>query len=173
MALNLIDTVKTFLGCQKVMLIPLDYLLGSIMTGKQFYSPEKLQCVYSIEYCDKADGEARKLAVIARSEDDMSKEFVMDTIKDRSEPEVVVKDNKVAILFRECKANGGPSFAIQAEYDSKNLKKNLTKMGSQKVSTMDAPGERRASTISVSQAQNSKRINVVEALILQALFQSV
>jgi hypothetical protein len=112
MALTLIDTVKTFLGCQKVMLIPLDCLLGSIMTGKQFYSPEKLQCVHSIEFCDKADGEACKLAVIARSQDDMSKEFVMDTIKDRTQPEVAVKDNKVAILFRECKANGGPSFAI-------------------------------------------------------------
>ena len=70
-----------------------------------------------------------KLAVIARSEDDMSKEFVMDTIKDRSQPEVVVKDNKVAILFRECKANGGPTFAIQAEF-SKNTHKNLSKMGS-------------------------------------------
>lgn len=71
MALNLIDHVKNFLGCQKVMIIPLDYLLGSIMTGKQFYTPEKLQCVHSIEYCDKADGESRKLAVVVRNEDDL------------------------------------------------------------------------------------------------------
>lgn len=54
----------------------------------------------------------------------------MDTIKDRTQPEVVVKDNRVAILFRECKANGGPSFAIQAEFVIQKANKRLSKLGS-------------------------------------------
>ena len=97
----------------------------------------------------------------------------MDTIKDKTQPEVVVKDNRVAILFRECKANGGPSFAIQAEFEIKKTNKRLSKLTSQQVSQMDVPTERRMSTLSASGVPNTKGINVLEALVIQALFQSV
>lgn len=72
----------------------------------------------------------------------------MDTIKDKTLPELAMKDNKVAILFRECKPNGGPSFAIQAEYDINN-KIPLSKMGSKvsKMSQMEV--DRRSSNISM------------------------
>jgi hypothetical protein len=54
----------------------------------------------------------RKLAAIARTSEEMSNKLTTETIHNKEEPDLIVNGNKIAILFRQCKPNGGPSFIL-------------------------------------------------------------
>ena len=45
-ALSIVDQVKAFLGCSKVMLIPLDYFFGMLITSRSINGKEKLAFVH-------------------------------------------------------------------------------------------------------------------------------
>lgn len=97
------------------MIIPIDYYLGNLMTSRQYNAREKMTYIHSIEFTDSKSGEQRKLAVVARSESDVSKTLALDSITDDNLPSLVVKDNMLAILFKQEKSGGGPSFILQVE----------------------------------------------------------
>jgi hypothetical protein len=99
-ALSIVDQVKTFLGCSKVMLIPLDYFFGLLITSRQINGKEKLGFVHQLDIKDKVDGETKSLAAVVRSPSD-THEIIFDSIIDPSEPTFKVKENKLGILFRQ------------------------------------------------------------------------
>ena len=68
--------------------------------------------VHNVEFTDNKSGDQKKLAAVARSDQEISSKLVLETISDKDEPDLVVSGNKMAILFRQGKYRGGPSFAL-------------------------------------------------------------
>jgi hypothetical protein len=114
-ALSLVDQVKAFLGCSKVMLIPLDYFFGLLVTSKQINSKEKLQFIHQLDVKDNKNGDTKSLAVVARSSIDVH-DILFDSFEDRSDPIFKVKENRMGILFRQSTSKAGPFFILHVEY---------------------------------------------------------
>ena len=64
------------------MIIPVDYYLGTLMTSRQYVKREQLGYIHSIDFTDVKSGEQRKLAVIARAENEVSKTLALESIFD-------------------------------------------------------------------------------------------
>lgn len=69
---------------------------------------------------NQRDHSSTTVAALCREEKDLCKEPLFDNIKDVKNDLIVSEDGtKLAILVRQSKRRGGPSFIIQAEFGAK------------------------------------------------------
>ena len=60
-----------------------------------------MQYIHSVEFTDVNGGETRQLAAVAKSASEVQDSIIMDSLTDPTEPELVIKGNSMAILFRQ------------------------------------------------------------------------
>lgn len=110
--------LKHVLGCSKATLFPLDFHTVKLTTSK--LNRERKKCVHQIEIVNQRDHSSTTVAALCREEKDLCKEPLFDNIKDVKNDLIVSEDGtKLAILVRQSKRRGGPSFIIQAEFGAK------------------------------------------------------
>lgn len=156
--MNVLEHVKLYLGCQKAVFIPVDPRLVHAVTGqsKKKARERTAQNVHELDFVDDHSQESRKLTAICHGPDELS-EPVFTSVSDPDVAPIALQGERVAILFKFCRAGAPLSFVIQAE-----LGRGLHKQ--------QAPSSGKADG---NPAAASKKFNRTELVALRGVFQCV
>lgn len=111
-----LDILKQTLGCQKATLYPLDFYMVKLTTQGQ--GRERQKSVHQVEFLDASDNSSVRLAAICKDESELCKTVLFPSLQKLEDDILISEDGtKFAILMRQCKRRGGPSFILQAEFD--------------------------------------------------------
>lgn len=112
--------------------------------------------LHDIDYVDQHDQQSAKLLAISQNKEELG-DIIFSSISDPSIASIAIQGNKAAILFRQSKRKGLPSFIIQAEFDK------------ERQAQPDAPSKASASQIQ----QEKLKFNRSDILALQTVCQCV
>ena len=104
-----------FIGCHKVMIVPIDPFFVKVLTSKQLNSKERLSLVHNLDFLDKGSGSNKRLISVTKSEEEKANTLIVDSITTYTDKEIFLEGNKVAILLWHNKQELTPFMAIQFE----------------------------------------------------------
>ena len=110
--LSLIDNLKIFFDCKRIIIVPIEKQLFQMTTGQQLgnfvTSDIKSIFMHSLEFVDKADSDQKNLIAISRDfKHDERLDMVVESLIETQR--IIFTDNKIGILIKNKKA---PSFVI-------------------------------------------------------------
>ena len=74
--LQLNEQVKSFLGCKKSMIVPIDSYLQHVVTSKEINSAEFLQYARDIQFNDESTGRMRTLTAVTKTAEDVQDLYI-------------------------------------------------------------------------------------------------
>jgi hypothetical protein len=156
--LNVLENVKLYLGCHKAVFIPVDPRLVHAVTSqsKKKGRDRTAQNVHELDFVDDHSQESKKLTAICQSPDELS-EPIFTTVSDPDVAPIALQGERVAILFKFCRAGAPLSFVIQAELGHGRQKQKASASGK-------AAG---------SPAAASKKFNRTELVALRGVLECV
>lgn len=115
--LGLLEEIKVYFGCEKVVFVPINPFLKKILL-KAAQEDSRSCHVFKLDFIDRVSAEKLKLPVVARSDQDMVRGLILESIDDKyTGQNVIVTPRRMALLFRSYRGSYENMFAIQAEFE--------------------------------------------------------